>query len=76
MYALLESERILFIFGIQEFIHLRSLPDEYEHYSPRNGHASDGPKTKWDFFFRMSNDLDASLNNIVFIVGRMPFSRM
>jgi hypothetical protein len=37
---------ILFIFGIQEFIHPRSIPDESEQSSPRNGHPPDGPLNK------------------------------
>jgi hypothetical protein len=42
---------LLFIFGIQEFIHPRSLPDESENSSPRNEHPSDGPQNKMGFFF-------------------------
>jgi hypothetical protein len=39
--------RILFIFGIQEFIHPRSsVPDEREHPAPKIGALQIGPKCK------------------------------
>jgi hypothetical protein len=46
--------RILFIFGIQEFVHHRSVPSKYEHSNSKNRGPSDGPQnTKWLIKFQL-----------------------
>jgi hypothetical protein len=61
---------ILSIFGIQGFVHPRSLPAESEHSSFKNGHPSDGSQNiKLSCCLRMTNDLNVSVNITVYVVS-------
>jgi hypothetical protein len=41
---------ILFIFGIQQFIHPRSMPVQHEYSSSKNKDLSEGPQNReWQF---------------------------
>jgi hypothetical protein len=51
--------RIVFTFGIQEFIHARSVPDESEHFSYRIRALQTSPKIQnVDFLENVSNEFD------------------
>jgi hypothetical protein len=50
--------QILFIFGIEEFIHLRSVPDESENSISKNkGPFTRAPKQNMNFVKNCSNDV-------------------